>query len=197
MDLTFDPAKTAIVVIDLQRGIVESNPAPHSGAEVVTRSAALCRAVRAVGGTVALVHVTPSADGRDALTPIADVPPVTPANRPAEWAELVPEMSPEPNDLVITKRQWGAFYGTELDLQLRRRGVDTIILCGISTNIGVESTARCAYELGYNQVFVEDATAARSVEEHEFVMRTAFPRMGRVRSTAQVLAALGAAAPTH
>jgi nicotinamidase-related amidase len=99
-------------------------------------------------------------------------------------------MEPRPGDLVITKRQWGAFYGTELDLQLRRRGVDSIILCGISTNIGVESTARDAYERGYNQIFVEDATSTRAGEDHARVFATVFPRMGRVRSTAEITAAL-------
>ena len=140
------------------------------------------------------VRVTPSPDGTDALQPPTDAPAVTPAAIPPDWAELVPELDRQPEDLVITKRQWGAFYGTELDLQLRRRGVGTIILCGITTNIGVESTARDAYERGYHQVFVEDATSARSAEEHEFVMRTTFPRIGQVRSTAQVLRALEASA---
>ena len=116
----------------------------------------------------------------------------TPRPRPADWAEIVPELGPEPGDLVITKRQWGAFYGTELDLQLRRRGIDTILLTGIATNIGVESTARDAYERGYEQVFVEDAMAARNADEHANTVRTIFPRMGRVRSTAEVLAALEA-----
>jgi nicotinamidase-related amidase len=92
--------------------------------------------------------------------------------------------------VIITKRQWGAFYGTELDLQLRRRGVDTIVLCGISTSIGVESTARDAYERGYNQIFVEDAMAARDVEEHRHTVRSLFPRIGRVRTTEEVLAAI-------
>ena len=86
--------------------------------------------------------------------------------------------------------QWGAFYGTELDLQLRRRGIDTILLAGISTNVGVESTARDAYERGYEQVFVEDAMAARSPDEHAHTIRTVFARIGRVRFTAEVLAAL-------
>ena len=86
--------------------------------------------------------------------------------------------------------QWGAFYGTELDLQLRRRGIDTILLAGISTNVGVESTARDAYERGYEQVFVEDAMAARSPDEHLHTIRTVFARIGRVRLTAEVLAAL-------
>ncbi len=191
-DLIHEPGRTALVVIDLQHGIVGRSPAPHSGAEVVARASALAGALRAAGGTVVWVHVTPSPDGKDALQPPSDAPTVTPAERSANWAELVPELDRRPEDLLITKRQWGAFYGTELDLQLRRRGIHTVILCGISTNIGVESTARAAYEHGYAQVFVEDATAARSTEEHEFVMKTAFPRMGRVRSTAEVLEALGA-----
>jgi nicotinamidase-related amidase len=191
-DLLPEPTRTALVVIDLQHGIVGRSPAPHSGPDVVARASAVAGALRRAGGTVVWVHVTPSADGRDALRPPTDAPPVTPAERPANWAELVPELDRQPQDLLITKRQWGAFYGTELDLQLRRRGIDTIILCGITTNIGVESTARDAYERGYRQVFVEDATSARSAEEHDFVMRTAFPRMGRVRSTAEVLQALGA-----
>jgi nicotinamidase-related amidase len=192
--LVVDAATTALVVIDLQRGIVGRTPAPHSGADVVARAAALARAMRAAGGTVVWVRVTPSPDDRDALMPATDVPAVTPAKRPDDWAELMPELDRQPQDLVITKRQWGAFYGTELDLQLRRRGVRTIVLCGITTNIGVESTARDAYERGYHQIFVEDATSARTAEEHEFTMRIDFPRMGRVRSTVQVLRALGAEA---
>ncbi len=94
---------------------------------------------------------------------------------------------------MIGKRQWGAFYGTDLDLQLRRRGIDTILLIGIATNIGVESTVRDAFERGYQQVFVEDAMASLSPDEHASTVRTVFPRIGRVRSTAEVLAALAAA----
>jgi nicotinamidase-related amidase len=194
LDLVLEPVQTALVVIDLQHGIVGRPPAPHTGEDVVERASLLARAVRDAGGTVVWVRVTPSPDGRDALQPPTDVPAVTLSERPADWADLVPELDRQQQDLVITKRQWGAFYGTELDLQLRRRGVRTIVLCGISTNIGVESTARDAYERGYHQVFVEDATSARSAEEHAFVMRTTFPRIGQVRSTAQVLRALGAAA---
>ncbi len=190
-DLVLDAGRTALVVIDLQRGIVGTNPAPHSGPEVVARAASVARALRAAGGTVVWVRVTPSPDGRDALHPLTDAPGVS-GQRPPDWAELMPELDRQPGDIVITKRQWGAFYGTELDLQLRRRGICTILLCGITTNIGVETTARDAYDRGYDQVFIEDATSARSAEEHAFVMRTAFPRMGRVRTTGQVLRALGA-----
>jgi nicotinamidase-related amidase len=192
MDLTLIPSRTALVVIDLQRGIVGAPTAPHRESDVVAHAAALAVALRVAGGTVVLVHVTPSADGRDALHPQTDTPPWQPGPRPVDWAEIVPELGPESGDLVITKRQWGAFYGTELDLQLRRRGIETILLAGISTNVGVESTARDAYERGYEQVFVEDAMAARNADEHANTVRTIFPRMGRVRSTAEVLAALEA-----
>ena len=192
MDLELTPARTALVVIDLQRGTVAMPTGPHPASDVVTRAAALADALRAAGGTVVLVRVTPSADGRDALRPRTDMPAQHPEPRPPDWAEIVPELGPEPGDLVITKRQWGAFYGTELDLQLRRRGVDTILLVGISTNVGVESTARDAFERGYEQVFVEDAMTARSPDDHAHALRTVFARIGRVRSTAEVLAALGA-----
>ena len=101
------------------------------------------------------------------------------------------ELGPQPGDHVVRKRQWGAFYGTDLDLQLRRRGIGTVVLCGISTNFGVESTAGDAYERGYQQVFVEDACAARTAEGHAFVFRTVFSRIGRVRSADEVVAALG------
>ena len=190
MDLTLIPARTALVVIDLQRGVARMPTAPHAASDVVAHTAALAVALRAAGGTVVLVHVIRSADGRDALHPHADQPAPQPGPVPPEWTEIVPELGPEPGDLIIAKRQWGAFYGTELDLQLRRRGVDTILLAGISTNIGVESTARDAYERGYEQVFVEDAMSARDAGERAHTVRLIFPRMGRVRSTTDVLAAL-------
>jgi nicotinamidase-related amidase len=191
MELELEPARTALVVIDLQRGIAGMPAAPRSSAEVVARAAQLSKALRAAGGTVVLVRVTSSPDGKDGLRPITDTPAQSGGRSlPPDWAELVPELGAEPADILITKRQWGAFYGTELDLQLRRRGIDTILLCGISTNIGVESTARDAFERGYTQIFVEDAMAAREASEHAHTVATLFPRIGRVRSTEQVLAAL-------
>ncbi len=190
-ELTLDPAACAVVVIDLQRGIAAGPTAPRPPGEVVANAARLAGAQRAAGGLVVLVRVTPRADGKDALSPLADAAP-QPAARPPDFAELVPELAGHAEDLVVTKRQWGAFYGTELDLQLRRRGVRTILLCGISTNVGVESTARDAYERGYDQVFVEDAMAARSAEEHAHTVARIFPRIGRVRRTAEVVEALRA-----
>jgi nicotinamidase-related amidase len=189
--LTLDPKKTALVLIDLQQGIVGAPRAPRSGAEVVQNAARLAARFRALGATVVLVRVAFQPDFKDALNPPADVVnPFNPSALPSTWADLVPEVGPQAGDLVITKRQWGAFHGTELDLQLRRRGVGTIVLGGIATNIGVESTARSAFEHGYAQVFVEDAMASVSAEMHEFAVKNIFPRIGFVRSTDQVLAAL-------
>jgi nicotinamidase-related amidase len=189
-DTHFDISATALVVIDLQRGIVGMPTHPHDASAVVMNAARLAEAFRRHQAPVFLVRVTPSPDLKDALKPVTDVPVQWSAGLSPDWSEIVPELGPRPGDFVITKRQWGAFYGTELDLQLRRRHVDTIVLCGISTNIGVESTARFAYEYGYQQVFVEDAMAARSREEHEHTLTVTFPRLGRVRNTADIVQAL-------
>ena len=110
------------------------------------------------------------------------------APRPSpDFSELVPELERAPSDLVIMKHQWGAFYGTELDLQLRRRGIRTLVLAGISTNFGVESTARDAYERGYEQIFIEDAMSGLSPGAHEFAVKTIFPRLGRIVTTEEAL----------
>ena len=100
------------------------------------------------------------------------------------------ELDQQDSDLVVTKRQWGAFYGTDLELQLRRRGIDTIVLGGIATNFGVESTARDAFERDFALIFAEDAMAGASAEAHAFALSTVFPRLGRIRSTRQILEAL-------
>ena len=190
--LNLNPRRLALVVIDLQKGIVGVPAEPHSAASVVANAAKLSEACRARGSFVVLVHVGPSPDGKDALHPTTDPAPSRPAPAPG-WDEIVPELGPKPGDHVVRKRQWGAFYGTDLDLQLRRRGIDTILLCGISTNFGVESTARDAYERGYHQVFIEDACSSRASEDHAFPFRAIFPRIGRVRTTEEVLRALKAA----
>ena len=187
--LTINKSTTALVVIDLQKGIVGRTTAPYAAETVVGNAAALADACRQHGIPVFLVRVTPSPDRKDMLHPIADAAVQLPAP-PPDWAEIVPELGPKDGDFVITKRQWGAFYGTELDLELRRRGLTTIILCGISTNIGVESTARFAYEYGYQQVFAEDAMTCMSAEEHQATVSKIFPRIGLVRTTEEILASL-------
>jgi nicotinamidase-related amidase len=131
-----------------------------------------------------------------ALKPPADESmPRSPGAMPADWSEFVPEMTPMPSDIGITKRQWGAFYGTDLDLQLRRRGLNTIVLCGIATDYGVESTARFAYEYGYQQIFAEDAMSSVSEEQHYCAIRYVLRRIGRVRKTEEILKALAPPEP--
>jgi nicotinamidase-related amidase len=189
--VNLDPNTTALIVIDLQRGIVARQAAPHSASEVVDRCAKLADAFRERKALVVLVHVGFSDDDRDRLKPEADsAPPAGPL--PPDWSEIVSEIGPRPGDIVITKRQWGAFYGTALDLQLRRRGIRTLVYGGIATNFGVESTARDAYERGFEQVFVEDAMSGLTAGAHQFAITTIFPRMGRIRSTDDVLAAIKA-----
>lgn len=187
--LTLDPASTALVLIDLQKGIVARDTAPHAAADVVANAVRLAERFRGVGAPVILVRVSYAADLSDALAPPVDTPPPA-STRSADWDQVVPELGPREGDLVVTKRNWGAFYGTDLELQLRRRGVRTIVLGGIATNFGVESTARDAYERAYAQVIVEDATSALSAQAHAFAFTTIFPRFARIRSTEQVLAAL-------
>jgi nicotinamidase-related amidase len=112
---------------------------------------------------------------------------------PPEASQLVPEAGVEATDIVIVKRQWGAFYGTGLDQLLRRRNIKTLILGGVMTNYGVESTARAAYDIGYELVFAEDAMSSITAEAHDFACKNTFRTMGRVRSTAHLLQALNAA----
>jgi nicotinamidase-related amidase len=186
--LQFDPKSTALVLIDLQHGIVGRPLAPHSAADAISRAAQLAAALRAKGGTVAYVRV----DVAQVLHLPVDAPTRDPSAPPppAIASEIVPESGYQPTDLLITKRQWGAFYGTELDQQLRRRRIRTIVLGGIATNFGVESTARAAFDRGYELIFVDDAMSSVSATAHEFAVQNIFPRMGRVRKTEQVLEAL-------
>lgn len=194
-ELILDPRHTAIVVIDLQKGILAIPGEPHPTPTVVANAVRLLAAARAAGARPVLVHVGRSPDGGDGLQPLADEPMRMAGTPPPDWSELLPGLDRQPSDIVILKRQWGAFYGTDLDLQLRRRGLTTIVLCGISTEIGVESTARDAYERGYQLIFAEDAMTARSAAGHQNSVTRIFPRIGRVRSTDQIVSAL-AAGPT-
>ena len=180
-DLVIDKSKTALVVIDLQKGIAAIPSRPFSAKEVIANAAELVNAFRKNNMIVFLVHVDTTKETM--LNVISDQTFTRPLPASPDWAEFVPELTPTPSDVVIAKRQWGAFYGTELDLQLRRRKIDTIVLCGIATDYGVESTARFAYEYGYQQIFAEDAMASRSDEQHNAAVNFIFKRMGRVRKT--------------
>jgi nicotinamidase-related amidase len=190
--LAIEPARTALVLLDLLRGIVASPCAPHRAADVVTRADSVATALRAAGGLVVPVRVLVGADGLPAAPPEADFVPPAPASLPPDWMELAPEFGAEDGDLVIAKPRWSAFTGTELDRELRRRGITTIILGGIATNLGVDSTARSAFERGYEQIIVEDMTTAFDPRAHELNMTGVFPLFSRVRPHDEVIAAIKA-----
>jgi nicotinamidase-related amidase len=185
-----DPRTTALVLLDLQKGITVFAGGPHTADEVFERAGRLATRFREVGAPVVLVRVGFSADGRDMLRPLADRPSPNNGPLPADWLEYPEQLGACEGDIHIIKHQWGAFYGTELELQLRRRGITQMVLSGISTNAAVESTARNAFEMGFHQVLVEDAMSSADPAHHRFTVENIFPRLGRVRSTEDVLAAL-------
>ena len=179
-----DINKTAMVVIDLQEGIAKRRDLkPYSGEEVVEKTIKLVKEFRKNDGEVFLIRV--SFDEKDGLKPTLDENAIYPYTE--GWDVLLPELTEIEGTKIITKRQWGAFYGTDLELQLRRRGIETIILCGIATGIGVDTTAREAYQRGFNQIFVSDAMTGISEEENDYVIKNIFPRIGRIRTTSEVL----------
>jgi len=187
---TLPTASTALILIDLQKGIGTYQLAPYSFEAVLAKGKELARRFRVAKAPVALVNVAFAPDFSDALkAPVERPMQAPPGGFPEDWSELADGLA-EASDLKVTKRQWGAFYGTDLEQQLRRREIRTLVMGGIATNIGVESTARAAYDRGYELVFAEDAMSSVSAEAHPFAVSTIFPRTGRVRSTEQVLTAL-------
>jgi nicotinamidase-related amidase len=191
MSITLDPRTCALVLIDLQKGILGRPLAPHGAAKIVENSAALGRGLKEAGGVVVLVNVAFANDYADRPNQEVDEPsPMPPEGMPAGWSEFVPEIDSLQRDVIITKRQWSAFYGTELDLQLRRRGITTIVLGGVVTNFGVESTARDAWQHNYAVVIAEDACASMGADLHQFSVDKVLKRVARVRSTAEILAGL-------
>lgn len=180
MPLTKLDTNAALVVIDLQKGIT-GLPTVHPVGEIISRAARLARAFREKKLPVVLVHVNGRAPGRtDAGFPKVAFPP--------DWSELVPELEQAPDDHVVTKQRWGAFLGTDLDDYLRQHGVSQVFVVGIASSAGVESTARSAYDLGYNVVLVTDAMTDRDPEVHRFCIEKMFPRLGETDTTENVLA---------
>jgi nicotinamidase-related amidase len=179
MPLTKLDDTCALIVIDLQKGIA-GMPTVHPFSEIVERSAQLARAFRERDLPVVLVNVSGAAPGRtDAGRPKFSLP--------ADWTELIPELEQHPGDHIVTKQRWGAFLGTDLDDYLRRRGVTQIVLTGVATSIGVESTARSAYDLGYNVTLVVDAMTDRDADAHRHSVEGIFPRLGETAKTDDVL----------
>jgi nicotinamidase-related amidase len=179
MSLTELDAAAALIVVDLQKGIA-GLPTVHPAGEIIRRAAQLARAFREHGLPVVLVNASGRAPGRtDAGFPKFSFP--------ADWTELVPELEQHPTDHTVTKQRWGAFLGTTLDDYLRQHGVTQVVLTGIATSAGVESTARSAYDLGYNVTLVVDAMTDRDADAHHHSVEKIFPRLGETAKTDDVL----------
>jgi len=175
MPLTKLDINSALVVIDLQKGIV-GLPTVHPAGEIISRTARLARAFRERGLPVVLVNVTGGAPGRtDAGSPKFQFP--------ADWTELASELEQHPEDHTISKQRWGAFIGTSLDDYLRQHGVTQVVLTGVATSIGVESTARSAFDFGYNVVLVADAMTDLDADNHRHSVERIFPRLGETAKT--------------
>lgn len=191
MSLTLDPRTCALVIIDLQQGIMAMPVAPHAPEAVAERAARLAAHLTQAGGLVVAVRVGFASDYADKLNQPVDMPmAVPPGGLPQDWALLTPAITALDAPVQITKHSWSAFYGTELDLQLRRRGITTVIVCGIASNSGVESTARDAWHHNYAVVVAEDACSGLGEDTHRFTMEKVMPRIARVRSTQALIEAL-------
>ncbi len=174
-----DP-KTALIVIDLQNGIVAIPTTAHPTQAVVKNAVALVDAFRERGLPVVLVNVDGAAPGRtEQARP--------PQQFPTGWTDLIPELKRQPDDHLITKRTWGAFTHTNLDTHLKNMGVTQVVIVGISTSAGVESTARQAYEHGYNVTLAVDAMTDRDADTHANSVTRIFPRLGETGTTAEIL----------
>lgn len=177
----FDP-KTALIIVDLQKGIVGFETA-HPAENVIRNSRRLADAFRERGLPVVLVNVDGGAPGRTER-------PRPSGTWPADFAELVPELRQQPGDIVVTKRTWGAFASSDLEQRLKSLGVTQVVVTGIATTAGVESTARQAYEGGFNVTLATDAMTDMSREAHDCSVANIFPRLGETGTTDDILSLL-------
>jgi nicotinamidase-related amidase len=183
MPLTILDPNTALIVIDLQKGIVNGNFI-HPIGEVIDRTRALTDVFRAKSLPVALVNVAGRAPGRTEQGPRG-------SQTFAEgWTDLLPQLDRQPSDIVVTKRSWGAFATTELERQFKARGVTQVVVTGVVTSGGVEATARQAYERGFNVTLALDAMTDIREEAYEYSIRNVFPRLGETGSTQEIISLL-------
>jgi nicotinamidase-related amidase len=175
---TFDP-KTALIIIDLQKGIV-AYPVVHPIEDVIKRARALADVFRSRGLPVVLVNVAGGAPGRTEQ-------PRPGGPFPDGWTDLIPELDQQPSDVVVTKRTWGAFAGTDLEDRLKALGVTQVVIVGVATGTGVEATARQAYERGFNVTLAVDAMTDMRPEAHDYSIVHVFPRLGETGATQEII----------
>jgi nicotinamidase-related amidase len=174
-----DP-KTALIVIDLQKGILRF-PTAHPADQVVKLARQMIDAFRRHHLPIVLVNVTGMAPGRTESQPpkLSDFPP--------DWADLVPELNRQPEDHLVTKRTWGAFTNTDLDEHLKKLGVTQVVILGVATSIGVESTARHANENGFHVTLAVDAMTDMNADAHTNSITRIFPRLGETGTTQEII----------
>lgn len=180
---TLDP-DTALLVVDLQKGVL-SSPVIHPIAKIVERTRALIDIFRACRLPVVLINVAGGAPGR------TEQPPRHRSPLPEDFTDFIPELGQHPDDIVVTKRTWGAFASTDLEARLKALGVTQVVVVGVATGTGVESTARQAYEAGFNVTLAVDAMTDIRPEAHAWSLRNVFPRLGETGSTDEIINLLG------
>jgi nicotinamidase-related amidase len=179
MTITTLDANTALIVVDLQRGIA-ALPTAHAAAEIIERASTLADAFRRHNLPVVLVNVSGGAPGRTEQTRNLGA-------RPADWSEFVPQLNQQSTDHKVTKQTWGAFTNTDLEIYLKAYGVTQVVIAGIATSIGVESTARQAYEIGLNITLAIDAMTDLNAEAHANSITRIFPRLGETGTAQEIL----------
>jgi nicotinamidase-related amidase len=188
MPLTTLDERTALVVVDLQNGVLARPATPHPAQDVIARTAELADAFRARGLPVVLIRFTTAADGSDGTPGRHDMSGRSGGGVPPQgWDAIVDDLSGHAGDIVVTKRNWGSFYGTDLDLHLRRRGITQVVLTGVAMSLGVESTARAAHEHGYHVTLATDAMTDLNVDAHNNSIQRIFPLLGETGTTAEVV----------
>ncbi len=179
---TLDP-NPALIVIDLQQGIA-GGTFLHPIADILANTRLLLDAFRASNLPVVLVNVAGRAPGR------TEQGPRTSLTFADNWTDLLPQLNQQPTDITVTKRSWGAFATTDLESQLKARGVTQVVVTGIATSAGVESTARQAYEQGFNVTLALDAITDLREEAHHYSITYVFPRIGETGSTQEIISLL-------
>jgi nicotinamidase-related amidase len=173
---------TALVVIDLQKGVVQMNVV-HPIKDVLEKSALLADAFRKAGLPVVLINVDPTGRAKKRTEQNAPAPPVLPPG----FTDLVDDLKIQPSDIRITKKTWNAFYNTTLHQTLQTLDITGIVLAGVSTSVGVEGTARAASELSYNISFATDAMTDRFSGAHDNSLNVIFPRIGELGTSAEII----------
>lgn len=183
MPLTALDSTAALIVIDLQKGIV-SGRFIHPIGEVIDRTRALIDAFRAKNLPVVLVNVAGRAPGRTEQGQRSTL------SFSEGWTDLLPQLDQQPSDIAVTKRSWGAFATTDIERQLKARDVTHVVVTGVVTSVGVEATARQAYEQGFNVTLALDAMTDTREEAHAYSIRNVFPRVGETGSTQEIISLL-------